>query len=203
MKRPWMPLHIAPFLVDTAHLGAAGTGAYLLLIMDYWLHDGLPDDDRKLAAIARLPLRAWRQMRPDIQAFFHDGWRHHRVDAEIEKMVATTAARQAAASKAGTISAFNRMNGTSTRRARNVDVASTSRTADVHAGNTTLYKNITTTSSGAARARPEPPETEADPGPPPPRPPAAFAAAAPQGFAEKAAQESELAAVMRAKGWVP
>ena len=59
MKRSWMLFFYIPdFLADTMHLSASETGAYLCLIMDYWLHDGLPDDDHKLAAIARLPLRA-------------------------------------------------------------------------------------------------------------------------------------------------
>jgi len=77
-----MPLYVPDFLADTGRLSAAETGAYLCLIMDYWMHDGLPDDDAKLAQIARLPLKSWRQMRPTIEAYFQDGWRHKRIDAE-------------------------------------------------------------------------------------------------------------------------
>ena len=70
MRRNWMPLYIPDFLADTMQLTAAETGAYLCLIMDYWMHDGLPDDDRKLAQIARLSLKAWLAMRATIAAFF-------------------------------------------------------------------------------------------------------------------------------------
>ncbi len=53
-KRPFMPLYMADFLLDTGHLNAAETGAYLLLIMSYWMHGQLPVDDVKLARIARM-----------------------------------------------------------------------------------------------------------------------------------------------------
>jgi Protein of unknown function (DUF1376) len=46
--RPWMPLYISDLLGNTTHLSAAGTGAYLLLIMYYWANGSLPNDDRRL-----------------------------------------------------------------------------------------------------------------------------------------------------------
>ena len=159
MRRNWMPLYIADFLADTMHLSAAETGAYIRLIMDYWLHDGLPDDDAKLAAIARMPVKTWRAMRPTIEAFFLDGWRHKRIDAELGKMIATSAKRQAAASKAGSQSAVNAAiarernrlngNGASTPRARHVNAASTPGARGVD--HTTQERNITNTTSVAAR----------------------------------------------------
>jgi len=152
MRRNWMPLYIPDFLADTTRLSAAETGAYLCLIMDYWMHDGLPDDDAKLAAIARLPLKSWRQMRPTIEAYFQDGWRHKRIDAELTKMVGTSIRRKEAASKAGTISAIKRANATSTQRARHVDAAYTPRAPSVH--HTTQERIITTTCSSAAREEP-------------------------------------------------
>ena len=126
MRRNWMPLYIPDFLADTVHLSAAETGAYLCLIMDYWLHDGLPDDDVKLAQIARLPVKSWRQMRPTIQAFFYgtDGagfaWRHKRIDAELVKMIRLAEHRRAAGVKGGSVSAMARWkdaNGPSKRQA--------------------------------------------------------------------------------------
>lgn len=154
-RRNWMPLYIPDFLADTMHLSAAETGAYLCLIMDYWMHDGLPDDDRKLAQIARVPIRAWLAMRATIAAFFHDGWQHKRIEAELAKMVGTSIRRQEAASKAGTISAIKRANGTSTQRARNVHAALTPRARGVHH---TTQEDITSTCSSAARARATPAE---------------------------------------------
>ena len=120
MRRNWMPLYIPDFLADTVHLSAAETGAYLCLIMDYWMHDGLPDDDAKLAQIARLPVKSWRQMRPTIGAFFHDGWRHKRIDAELVKMIRLAEHRRAAGVKGGSVSAMARWkdaNGPSKRQA--------------------------------------------------------------------------------------
>jgi uncharacterized protein YdaU (DUF1376 family) len=83
MSLPRMPLHIGDYLKDTTHLNATLHGAYLLLIMHYWAKGGLPNDDAQLATIARLSLAQWRKVRPVIQAFFYDGWRHKRVEREI------------------------------------------------------------------------------------------------------------------------
>lgn len=83
MKRPWMPLYIADYLRKTTHLGALESGAYLHLIMDYWQNDGLPDDDKKLARIAKMTDREWKAAKSTLQAFFHDGWRHDKIDEEI------------------------------------------------------------------------------------------------------------------------
>lgn len=85
MKRPWMPLYIADYLKDTTHLGALESGAYLHLIMDYWQNERLPDDDKKLARIARLTDKEWKTSRATIHAFFHDGWKHKRIDGEIKR----------------------------------------------------------------------------------------------------------------------
>ena len=59
-KYQWMPLWVGDFLGDTAHLNAAETGAYLLLLIHLWLNGTLPNDDRKLARIARTTPRQWR-----------------------------------------------------------------------------------------------------------------------------------------------
>jgi uncharacterized protein YdaU (DUF1376 family) len=96
-----MALYIADYLRKTTHLGALESGGYLHLIMDYWQNDGLPDDDKKLARIARMTDREWKSARPTIQAFFHDGWKHERIDQEISEAVriggsASEKAREAA-----------------------------------------------------------------------------------------------------------
>jgi len=81
----WMPLHIPDYLADTSHLSTEEHGAYLLLIMHYWQQNGLPDDDTRLARIARLPLDQWAKVRPAIRPFFGSGWFHKRVEAERVK----------------------------------------------------------------------------------------------------------------------
>lgn len=161
MRRNWMPLYIPDFLADTMHLSIAETGAYLCLIFDYWLHDGLPDDDRKLAAISRQPLKSWMAMRPTIEAFFLPGWIHKRIDAEILKMIGTTERRRAAGSKGGTVSSIMRSNASSKRQA---NVQQTPKQtgqqnpsgAQANVQHSTQERNITTTFSEAARARENP-----------------------------------------------
>ena len=85
MSRPWMPLYIADYLADTLHLSAAESGAYLFLIMHYWEHGRLPDNEVALARIARLTPREWAKYGSTLAAFFGDGWTHKRVDDELAK----------------------------------------------------------------------------------------------------------------------
>jgi uncharacterized protein YdaU (DUF1376 family) len=121
--------------------------------MDYWLHDGLPDDDHKLAAIARLPIKSWRAMRPTIQAFFGIGWRHKRIDFELGKMVVSAARRQAAGSKGGTVSSIRRSNAGGNAAAilkQNPSNASSNRAAFVQ--HSTQERIINTTSVAARDA---------------------------------------------------
>ena len=210
-RRNWMPLYIPDFLADTMRLNAAETGAYLCLIMDYWLHDGLPDDDQKLASIARLPIKSWRQMRPTIEPFFRPGWRHKRIDAELAKMITKGEARRAAGSKGGIASTMARWNGggnssnASSKRQANVEqmlkqnVSKEPSKNQARVNHTTQERNITSTFSGAARDGP-------------PREPVEISQ---YGTAEEIAEQArqalkkdsgigsgELVAVMQAKGWV-
>jgi uncharacterized protein YdaU (DUF1376 family) len=85
MSRAWMPLYVGDYLADTAHLRAAESGAYLHLIMHYWQHGALPDEDRKLAAIARMSDAEWKRSRETMASFFDAGWRHGRIDDELAK----------------------------------------------------------------------------------------------------------------------
>lgn len=102
MSQPWMPLYIADYLADTSRLSTLEHGAYLLLIMDYWRNGSLPDDDRKLARIARLSAPEWAAIRDDLAELFQPGWRHKRIDAEMERSAAKSdAARNSAAKRWG------------------------------------------------------------------------------------------------------
>jgi uncharacterized protein YdaU (DUF1376 family) len=86
MSAPYMPLFVADYLADTAHLSAAEHGAYLMLIMNYWQREKpLPADDRKLARIARMSDDEWAAAKPTLAEFFvvEDEWRHARIDQEI------------------------------------------------------------------------------------------------------------------------
>jgi len=101
MSRAWMPLYVGDYLRDTRDLSTVQHGAYLLLIMHYWQHDGLPADERQLAAIAGLPLPAWRRIGEPIKAKFRDGWKHKRIEAEIGKADRVALVRRRAGTNGG------------------------------------------------------------------------------------------------------
>ena len=109
MNRPWMPLYVGDYLGDTGHLTTAQHGAYLLLMMHYWRKGELPDDDRQLSKITKLPLKTWCEYRPTLQDFFYDGWKHKRIDAELAKMTRVSLKRAEAGQKGGIGSALARM----------------------------------------------------------------------------------------------
>lgn len=93
----WMPLYWGDYLRDTAHLSAAEHGAYLLMIGHYWTSgQPLPDEEARLARIARMTQREWRASRCVLAEFFTiaDGvWRHGRVDKELGKATSKTEAK--------------------------------------------------------------------------------------------------------------
>lgn len=115
---PFMPLYVSDYLADTPHLSTEEHGAYLLLIMAYWqLGAALPDDDRRLARIARMDRDGWLAIRDDIAEFFtvEDGlWKHGRIDAEV----ARAQAKLEGARNAGKASAERRFNVRSTKAKR-------------------------------------------------------------------------------------
>jgi uncharacterized protein YdaU (DUF1376 family) len=95
--KPWMPLYVADYLADTAHLDAAESGAYLHLIMHYWQNGGLPTEDRHLARIARMSTGEWKRAKPVIAPFFSPEWKHKRIDAEIAHADDVSSKRSASA----------------------------------------------------------------------------------------------------------
>jgi uncharacterized protein YdaU (DUF1376 family) len=105
MSRAWMPLYIGDYLADTKHLTTEQHGAYLLLIMHYWQRGGLPDDEEALACIAGFPncfedrrqiqYRRWRSICLAIASLFqHPGWRHKRIDRELQRSAIIREKRQ-------------------------------------------------------------------------------------------------------------
>jgi uncharacterized protein YdaU (DUF1376 family) len=120
MNRPWMPLYVGDYLGDTGHLTTTQHGAYLLLMMHYWRKGQLPDDDRQLSKIAKLPLKTWCEYRPTLQDVFHEGWKHKRIDAELAKMMRVSAKRAIAGQKGGIGSALARMKLENASRSRHM-----------------------------------------------------------------------------------
>ena len=124
-----MPLYVGDYLGDTGHLTTTQHGAYFLLMMHYWRKGELPDDDRQLSKITKLPLKTWREYRPTLQDFFHEGWKHKRIDAELARMMRVSEKRAVAGQKGGIGSALARMklkNASRTRRALPLAIAAPS-----------------------------------------------------------------------------
>ena len=96
----WMPLYIGDYLRDTAHLNVRHHGAYLLLIMHYFVSGPLSDDDEELATITRCSLDEWLSLRQKVARFFQIEnrlWRHKRIDAERARAEGVAEGRRAAA----------------------------------------------------------------------------------------------------------
>lgn len=83
----WMPLDVRKYLGDTMHLSREEHGAYLLLIMAYWMRGGsLADSDQELAAIVKASRPDWKRLRPIMEPYFQirDGrWFHGKVEKEL------------------------------------------------------------------------------------------------------------------------
>jgi uncharacterized protein YdaU (DUF1376 family) len=93
-----MPLYIADYMRDTSHLRALESGAYLHLIMAYWVSGRLPNCDRQLATIAKLTDKEWKACKPTLAGFFGpDFSSHKRIDAELVKVADISSKRRASA----------------------------------------------------------------------------------------------------------
>ena len=80
-----MRLYVADYIADTQDFSCEEHGAYLMLIMHYWRTGGLPDDDERLARIAKLSAERWQCVRIALIPKFGPKWRHKRIESEREK----------------------------------------------------------------------------------------------------------------------
>ena len=78
------------------------------MIAHYWTTGGLPDDDQQLANIVRLSLGNFEVHKPVLKQFFFEGWKHKRIDLEMQRCAEIRLKRAAAGSKGGTIAQINR-----------------------------------------------------------------------------------------------
>lgn len=70
----WMPFFVGRYLADTMHLQAREHGCYMLLLMHYWSHGPLEDDDKLLATVCRVSAYVWRKrIKPALLPFFEAG----------------------------------------------------------------------------------------------------------------------------------
>jgi uncharacterized protein YdaU (DUF1376 family) len=86
-KRPWFPFFGAEFFAKANLLSDAQGMALLRLIWSYWENGELPDDDQKLARIARMSPKQWNKSRAAISEFFGDGWTSERIDLELARII--------------------------------------------------------------------------------------------------------------------
>lgn len=97
MKRPVLPLNIPEYIAKTGHLTTVQHGAYLLLIMHYWTHGGLPDDEKIIQQITRLTNRQWFNNLNILRSYFLDHWRHKRLDEDLAQAIEISDKRSASA----------------------------------------------------------------------------------------------------------
>ena len=97
---PYIQIYIAEYLVDTIHLDAEQSGAYLHLIFHYW-QTAKPLRVDRLEKISRVSHERWPDVKLLLTEFFaisDDGqtWRHNRIDADLKSVEETLAKRSVA-----------------------------------------------------------------------------------------------------------
>lgn len=102
---PYLPIKVAVFLADTQHLDARETGAYASLLFTAWLSPacGLPNDDKKLARMARCSPREWLRIRPAVMAFWQlmgDGLWHQKALDKTRSEVSLKSSKASSAAQA-------------------------------------------------------------------------------------------------------
>ncbi|PBB22265.1 hypothetical protein CK228_22280 [Mesorhizobium sp. WSM4312] len=109
-ERPFMQLYVSDFVGDTLQLSTEQIGAYMLILMAMWNAGGrLPDDDAKLARVARLSLKRWRAISADLLGFFErqaGEIGHKRLTRELHKAQVKSEARAAAGARGGAVTAL-------------------------------------------------------------------------------------------------
>lgn len=109
-ERPFMQLYVSDFVGDTLQLSTEQIGAYMLILMAMWNAGGsLPDDDAKLARVARLSLKKWRAISADLLTFFEreaGEIGHKRLTKELHKAQVKSEARAAAGARGGLATAL-------------------------------------------------------------------------------------------------
>lgn len=100
----YIPICIGDYQRDTLHLAVADHGAYLLLLMHAWTHDGkIPIESEQRRRIARMTPQQWRNRAEIIMAFWDlqsDCYTQKRLCFELAKareLYAARVARTAAA----------------------------------------------------------------------------------------------------------
>lgn len=91
MKIHTVPINIRDFISSTLHMDATEIGAYWMLLMAHYQagKNGLPNDDKTLARIARVSLKVWHKIKPTLSEKFDvntNFWHHSTVVDVLLKM---------------------------------------------------------------------------------------------------------------------
>ena len=106
-QAPIWPVATDALIGDTTHLSDAEIGSYILLLIAQWRNNGdpLPDDDKRLARMARCSMRAWRNGRREILAELFDVkdgfWSQKRVSKDWLRVAEKIAINRENASRGG------------------------------------------------------------------------------------------------------
>lgn len=105
---PALPLFTDAFIADTGHLDATETGAYLALLMAAWRSPdcSIPDDDIRLARMARCDRRTWSRVKDTVMAFWkkeEDGKLRQKRLTRERTYVSSISRRQSLAGKASAL----------------------------------------------------------------------------------------------------
>lgn len=80
----WMPIYIGDYLGDTTELSAAEHGAYLLLLMHYWVKKGeIGDDVERLARVCKSEIETCRFILGYYFTLENGNYRNKRADIEM------------------------------------------------------------------------------------------------------------------------
>ena len=86
----WMPLYVKDYLASTSRLSTIEHGAYLLLLMDYWINGALPNDNSVLLQITKLDKDNLWVINGLLSRFFYldeesNTYKNLRIEVEREK----------------------------------------------------------------------------------------------------------------------
>ena len=98
----WMPLDVGHYIRDTMNFTTVEHGAYLLLIMHYWVNGSLSSDPKELRSITKMTARQWSRSGPVLLKKFDltgSNLFHSRIEYELEKKNAISRKRSKAGSK--------------------------------------------------------------------------------------------------------
>lgn len=93
---PFIQQSCGDVLSETAHLSTEEFGAYQLLSFAFWQHGALPDDDGRLARLARATPERWAAIRPVLLDLFGIDWTPERLSRRRDDVEAAHLKKSAA-----------------------------------------------------------------------------------------------------------